>query len=77
LLGPEAEEAMLVRLLGFITLGCGCVIGRYRDLGTNREVAYVEDKGEGCASHAHRRNHAVSLRRRSAVPPAFRRARVA
>jgi hypothetical protein len=68
---------MLVRLLGFVTLACGCVIGCYRDLGTNCEVAYVEDKGEGCASHAHRRNHAVSLRRRSAVPSAFRRARVA
>lgn len=68
---------MLVRLLGFITLGCGCVIGRYRDLDTNREVAYVEDKGAGCASHAHRRNHAVSLRRRTVVPSPFRRARVA
>jgi len=49
----------LVRLLGFTTLSCGCVIGRYRELPTSREVAYVEEKGKGCASHGHRRNHTV------------------
>ena len=32
----------LVRLLGFRTLTCGCVIGRYRELATSREVTYVE-----------------------------------
>ncbi len=67
---------MLVRLLGFLTLGCGCVIGRYREIGTNREVAYVEDKGVACASRSHRRNHEVSMQRRAAVPSTFR-ARVA
>jgi hypothetical protein len=49
----------LVRLLGFSTLTCGCVVGRYLELAGNREVVYVEEKGDECASHAHRRNHAV------------------
>ena len=35
----------LVRLLGFRTLTCGCVIGRYRDLASGRELTYVEEKG--------------------------------
>lgn len=49
----------LVRLLGFSTLACGCVVGRYLELAGNREVVYVEEKGDECASHAHRRNHAI------------------
>jgi hypothetical protein len=49
----------LVRLLGFTTLSCGCVIGRYRELATNREVAYVEEKGQACDAHLHRRNHTL------------------
>jgi hypothetical protein len=49
----------LVRLLGFQTLACGCVIGRYRELATSREVSYVEEKGGDCHSHGHRRNHTV------------------
>jgi hypothetical protein len=49
----------LVRLLGFKTLACGCVIGRYRELATGREVSYVEEKGGDCQSHGHRRNHTV------------------
>ena len=57
----------LVRLLGFQTLGCGCVIGRYRELATSREVSYVEEKGGDCQSHGHRRNHTVIDR---ATPPA-------
>ena len=36
---------MNVRLLGFRTLACGCVIGRYRELATSRELTYVEEKG--------------------------------
>ena len=51
----------LVRLLGFRTLTCGCVIGRYRDLATGREVTYVEEKGSSCELHAHRRNHTVAF----------------
>jgi hypothetical protein len=50
----------VVRLLGFSTLACGCVVGRYRDVGSTREMVYVEEKGLGCTSHAHRRNHTVS-----------------
>ena len=50
----------LVRLLGFNTLTCGCVVGHYRELATSREVTYVEEKGKGCASHGHRRNHTVA-----------------
>ncbi len=59
----------LVRLLGFTTLGCGCVIGRYREVATNRELAYVEEKGKTCGSHDHRRNHTVAAAR-LAGPPA-------
>jgi hypothetical protein len=51
----------LVRLLGFSTLGCGCVVGRYRDVGTSREIAYVEEKGASCHQHAHRRNHTIAV----------------
>ena len=50
----------LVRLLGFTTLGCGCVTGHYREVATNREITYVEEKGRGCQHHAHRRNHTLT-----------------
>ena len=50
----------LVRLLGFTTLGCGCVTGHYREVATNREITYVEEKGAGCSQHAHRRNHTLT-----------------
>ena len=50
----------LVRLLGFTTLGCGCVVGRYREVATSREVTYVEEKGKSCESQGHRRNHTVA-----------------
>ena len=50
----------LVRLLGFTTLGCGCVTGTYREVATHREVTYVEEKGSGCPHHAHRRNHTLA-----------------
>lgn len=53
----------VVRLLGFATLPCGCVVGRYRDVGSTREVSYIEEKGVGCDSHSHRRNHTVSAPR--------------
>jgi hypothetical protein len=53
----------LVRLLGFTTLGCGCVTGRYREVATNREVTYVEEKGLTCDLQAHRRNHTLSATR--------------
>lgn len=59
----------LVRLLGFATLSCGCVVGRYRELATSRELAYVEEKGATCVQHGHRRNHTV-LAERSPSPTA-------
>jgi len=55
-----AAMMSLVRLLGFTTLGCGCVTGRYREIATNREVTYVEEKGTGCDCAAHRRNHTLA-----------------
>jgi hypothetical protein len=33
----------VVRLLGFATLNCGCVVGRYREVATSREVQYIEE----------------------------------
>ena len=53
----------LVRLLGFRTLSCGCVIGRYRELATSRELTYVEEKGTSCEMHGHRRNHTINAER--------------
>lgn len=50
----------LVRLLGFRTLPCGCIVGSYREVATSREIRYVEEKGRGCPSHHHRRNHTVA-----------------
>jgi len=57
----------VVRLLGFATLACGCVIGRYREVATSREVTYVEEKGKACGSHSHRRNHTVTPDRPASV----------
>jgi len=59
----------LVRLLGFRTLGCGCVIGRYRELATDRELTYVEEKGATCETHGHRRNHTIAAERSHASTP--------
>lgn len=59
----------LVRLLGFTTLPCGCVVGRYRELATNREVSYVEEKGQSCDAHGHRRNHTIQTSRVTSAPP--------
>ena len=50
----------LVRLLGFTTLACGCVVGKYREVATSREVSYVEEKGKFCGSHGHRRNQTIA-----------------
>lgn len=61
----------VVRVLGFTTLGCGCVVGRYREVATSRELSYVEEKGKGCGSHGHRRNHTVSAGRAVAVLSGF------
>ena len=65
----------LVRLLGFTTLSCGCVVGRYRELATNREVSYVEEKGQTCDAHGHRRNHTIQSSRMTTVAPQLATAR--
>ena len=59
----------LVRLLGFTTLACGCVTGRYRELASHREVIYVEEKGHGCADCGHRRNQTLAPARFGAHAP--------
>lgn len=59
----------LVRLLGFTTLTCGCVVGKYREVATSREVVYVEEKGKACGSHSHRRNHTIAADRFASVGP--------
>jgi hypothetical protein len=67
LLSFTLEDAMsLVRLLGFTSLGCGCVVGR--EFATSREVTYVEEKGSSCGSHGHRRNHTIAAERRLVAP---------
>jgi hypothetical protein len=60
----------LVRLLGFRTLACGCVIGRYRELATSRELTYIEEKGAACDSYGHRRNHTIAGERAAPAPAA-------
>jgi len=65
----EVLVGSLVRLLGFTTLACGCVVGKYREVATSREVSYVEEKGKTCGSHGHRRNHTVATDRLASVSP--------
>jgi hypothetical protein len=62
----------LVRLLGFTTLTCGCVTGRYREVATNREITYVEEKGTTCDRPSHRRNHTLAPARFGTSAPAAR-----
>jgi hypothetical protein len=50
----------LVRLLGFATIGCGCLCGRYREHGTNREIRYIEEKGDTCRVSGHQRNQPLT-----------------
>ncbi|MBI2222096.1 MAG: hypothetical protein HYU53_12930 [Acidobacteria bacterium] len=59
----------LVRLLGFTTLSCGCVTGRYREVATNREIVYVEEKGHACEVTSHRRNHTLAPSRFGVAVP--------
>jgi hypothetical protein len=39
------------------------VTGHYRELATNREITYVEEKGTACNHHEHRRNHTLAAAR--------------
>ena len=68
--GTREGLMSLVRLLGFTTLSCGCVVGRYRELATSREITYVEEKGKTCGSNGHRRNHTVVSDRYNVGPAA-------
>ena len=63
-----------VRLLGFTTLPCGCIVGRYRELATHRDVNYVEEKGNRCETHTHRRNHTITERFGASILSAVRTA---
>lgn len=49
----------LFRLVGFATLDCGCLVGRYREMAVDREVDYIEEKGGGCGCAEHQRNQLV------------------
>jgi hypothetical protein len=60
----------VVRLLGFATLNCGCVVGKYREVATSREVTYIEEKGPVCDAHQHRRNHTVPSHHQGWTPNA-------
>jgi len=64
----------VVRLLGYTTLPCGCLTGRYREVATNREVVYVEEKGSNCQQPSHRRNHTLAPARVMPVPVAVAKA---
>ena len=50
----------LLRLLGFATLECGCLVGRYGEMAVDREVDYVEAKSSACNRHDHQRNYTLS-----------------
>jgi hypothetical protein len=63
----------VVRLIGFTTMSCGCVTGRYREVGSLRETTYIEEKGAGCAVAGHQRNQPIGARR---VAHGFESARV-
>jgi hypothetical protein len=57
----------LVRFLGYTKLACGCVVGRYREVASPREISYIEEKGQSCGSHSHRRNHTLVTERSATV----------
>jgi hypothetical protein len=44
------------------------VIGRYRELATNRELTYIEEKGQRCEMYGHRRNHTIAADRAAVAP---------
>ena len=64
----------VVKLLGFGTMPCGCVVGRYRDVASTREVVYVEERGPQCVSASHRQNHTITTLRDHRTPDAYQAA---
>jgi hypothetical protein len=59
----------VMRVLGFSTLPCGCVVGRYREVATRRELSYIEEKGDACGQIRHRRNQTVVWTRTPPMEP--------
>jgi hypothetical protein len=35
------------------------MVGRYHEMATDRVVSYIEQKGDACSCHKHRRNQTV------------------
>ena len=69
-LGAEAQQGAKVFKVGELSPGTGSE----ERLAALREVGYVEEKGQACGSHGHRRNHTVSVERLATVSPlAFNR----
>ena len=64
----------VVKLLGFGTMPCGCVVGRYRDVASTREVVYVEEKGPQCVNALHRQNNTITTLRDHRTPDAYQAA---
>jgi hypothetical protein len=57
----ETEDPMsVVRRLGTQTLPCGCIVGQYREVHTQRSVMYIEEKAPACLAPSHRQNHTVA-----------------
>ncbi len=48
-------------LLGFARIGCGCLVGRYHQVVSHREVDYVEDKGCHCSCPDHQRDQLLGV----------------
>jgi hypothetical protein len=61
----------VMRLLGIQTLPCGCVVGEYREVHSQRRVTYIEEKAAACLAPSHRRNHTVAGARLHPPSPDF------
>ena len=38
----------LLRMIGFASLSCGCLVGRYHNSSLDCELDYVDQKGQRC-----------------------------
>jgi len=62
----------LVRQVSLVELSCGCVVGRYQEFPTGRQVLYLDKKGRSCPNASHRRNARVTVsafRAEATAPP--------
>ena len=48
-----------LKLLGFVTLDCGCLVGRYSHPAINAHVDYIEEKGRRCTNEQHQDDQVV------------------